>query len=688
MEEAISSVTSIVSNTSPHSFTPWLFQHPEIFLSKDDSDDSLDVDKLIQRLNYIHFNEGHIFFILDQRATNTQVLIKAYPQFCDQRELTSRLEPTDAAVNLKSYTLNHMVIDDGLAVILSPVQPVSLDGYTLRTLLPEISRIKTLRKVKRYFCNDIHCKVIQGDFVAAGSMIDFSAGGLGVGVSENLNAGEFDQDKPALLNITSKGLSLYSGMCRCIHNRFNTYDNKLVFVPISQQFPLYPKREMRTPRKRISNLFTACFTHPFFKGHVERDIVDISSSGFAIQDSLEDDILLSGLLIPELHIVYAGNIKMRCSARVVYRQADPKAGVVKYGLAIADMAFEDYTRLSQILGIANDAHTGIAYEIDMDALWEFLFETGFINGRNYNAIHDHKSDFKETFQKLYSDHQDIARHILYKRNGRIYGHVAMIRAYEPSWLIHHYAARNINSRLQILTFLKHVIQYLGPYQRMHAAGMTHYMAYYRPNTDIVERLFDNFTRHVADNKKCSVDMFAALTFKKTSAKKLPEGWIMRECTLRDMMNLKNFYEPASGGLLLSALGLDDPSDSLKKAFAKAGFTREYRLYCLCYLNRPLAFFIMNQSDIGFNLAEFLNGVKIIIVEPDILSWAMLAAAVNNLGVFYEEETIPLLIYPSHFLPLQNIPMEKQYALWILHANAADEWLSYTSRLTNIQTGRR
>jgi len=688
MEEILNSVTSGVSNTSPHGFTPWLFQHSDIFLSKNDSEDALDTDKLIQRLNYIRFNDGHVFFILEQRSTNTQVLIKAYPQFCDHQELVSRLEPTDAAVNLTSYTLTHMVIDDGLAVILSPVQAISLDGYTLRILLPETSHVKTLRKVKRYICNDIDCKIIQGDFVAAGRLIDFSPGGLGISVGEHLSAGEFDQEKPALVSISSRGLSLYSGTCRCIRNRFNTYDNKIVFVPISQQYPLYPKREIRTPRKRISNLFTACFTHPFFKGHIERDIVDISSSGFAIQDSVEDDILLSGLLIPELQIVYAGNVKMQCSARVVYRQADPKAGVVKHGLAIADMSFKDYTRLSQILGIANDAHTGIAYEIDMEALWEFLFETGFINGQNCDAIQNHRSDFKATFQKLYSDHQDIARHILYKRNGRIYGHVAMIRAYEPSWLIHHYAARNINSRLQILTFLKHVIQYLGPYQRMHSAGMTHYMAYYRPNTDIVERLFDNFTRHVADNKKCSVDMFAALTFRKTSAKKLPEGWVMRECTIRDIMTMKNFYEPASGGLLLSALGIDNPSDSLKKAFAKAGFIREYRVYCLCYLNRPLAFFIMNQSDIRFNLTEFLNGVKIIIVEPDILSWAMLAAAVNNLGIFYEEEMIPLLIYPAHFLPLQNIKMEKQYALWILHASAADDWLSYASRLTNIQTGRR
>ena len=211
------------------------------------------------------------------------------------------------------------------------------------------------------------------------------------------------------------------------------------------------------------------------------------------------------------------------------------------------------------------------------------------------------------------------------------------------------------------------------------------MIYYQPKNDIIERFFDNFTRHVNNGKKCSADSFAAMPFKKRYAKKLPEGWMIRECTFRDMMKLKDFYEPASGGLLLNALGLDTPSESLKKSFADAGFTREYRTYCLCDQNHPLAFFIVNQSDIKLNLAELINGITIIIVEPDILSWAMLATAVNNLGVFYAEDTIPLLIYPSYFLPIQNIKMEKEYTLWILHAKAADDWLSYMNRLINIQT---
>ena len=461
MEDIFNTVISPISNASPHHSTPWLFQHPDI-LAADDTSQPLELNKLTNKLNHIHFNDGHVFFSLIQRATGTPVLIKAYPQHCIKKELLSRLEPADAAIDLKNYDLTHLMIDDGLTTILSAVQPISLDGYILKTHLPEISRVQTLRKTKRYLCDDITCKIVQGDFMASGKMIDFSAGGLGISVGENLGSGDFNQEKSALLNIDQKGVELYSGMCRCIRNRLNTHDNKLVFVPLEQHIPLFPKKEIRNNRQHAGHSFSASFYHPFFKSYIERDIFDISVAGFSISNDLQEDLLLSGMWIPELHIVYAGHIKMKCSAKVVYRQINEETNIVKYGLAIADMSLESYTRLSQILWSSMDARIGISADVEMDALWEFFFDTGYIDQDGYENIYTRRDKFKESYGKLYHDNQDIARQILYKTNGRINGHIAMIHAYEPSWLIHHYAARNMNHRLQFLTFLKNVIQYLGP----------------------------------------------------------------------------------------------------------------------------------------------------------------------------------------------------------------------------------
>jgi hypothetical protein len=674
---------SSLSHTTPHHFSPWLFQNSEI-LSSSGSAESIQVNELVKKINRLVFKKGFVFLHLLQRTTTTQILVKAYPQACSGKELLSRLEPADAAVDLKNYDLTHLMIDDGLSAIVAEVSAISLDGYFLKLGLPETSRVKTLRKAKRYLCEDVNCKIIQGDFVASGKMIDFSTQATGINIAETTGTGNFNDEKPALLIAERGGTELYSGMARCICNRLNSFDSRLVLAPGFQQAALYPRQELRNTRQQAGHAFSACFHHPFSSSHIERDICDISLSGFSISNALEEDLLLPGMWIPELEIVYAGYVKMKCGAKVVYRRVDEEAGTVKYGLAIAGMSLEAYTRLSRIIWSSADARIGIFSDAEMDPLWEFLFDTGYFEHDEDENIGAHLDIFKESYLKLYRSGQDIARQIIYKTNGRIDAHVAMIRAYEPAWLVHHYAAKNLNDKPRFVSFLKDVIEYLGPYQRQHTAGANHFMTYYRPENDNISKFFNHFVRYINNSKKCSVDSFACVSLGKKFAKKLPEGWMVRECTLGDILKLKEFYEAASGGLLLDAMGINTLGESLKKSFAAAGFVREYRTYCLCCHNQQLAFFIVNRSDVSAGPAELLNGITVIIIEPDILSWAMLATVVNNLGIFYTQDTIPLMIYPSYFLPIQNIQMEKERALWILHTKAADDCLSYINRVANIR----
>jgi len=690
MEENISPANSLPQNSPPSNSTLWVFQHQEL-LAAEDADGPLELKKLINKLNYINFIDGPVFFLLQRHHTDTQIMIKAYPQPCVKDELVSRLEPSDALAlkDLPNHELTYLMIDDGLTAVLARVQRISLEGDILKTSLPEVSKIKTLRKIKRFSCKRISCRINQGDFHASGQLIDFSAGGLGVTLAGSRTIKGFDETKPALLNINQNGRQIYSSLCQCIRNGMDSPDRKVIFAPLQNQISLFPKREIRTSRQQVGPSFSASFRHPFFEGYIERDIFDISPSGFSIKDSMEDDVLLSGMFIPDVTIIYAGIVKMKCSTQVVYRQAEQKANIIKYGLAIADMDIESFTHLSQILGISNDSYARISTEVEMDTLWEFFFDTGFIYGEKYENIQSYKNDFKELYRKLYQDNPDIARHILYKKNGKIYGHIAMVHAYEPCWLMHHFAARRMNNRLPGMTVLRHVIQYMQSYQRLRSSGMDYFMTYYRPKNDIIERIFGNFARHLNDRKKSSVDVFSYMQFhKRQSPGALPEGWVVRESTLRDISKLKDYYETASGGLLLSALGLELPSESLKKSFASAGFIREYQTFCLCHQGKHMAFFVLNRSDIKLNLSDLINGIKIFVLEPDILSWAVLDAAINCLGESYPETSIPLLIFPSHFLTLQNIAAEKEYALWIMHACAGDDWLAFMNRMISLQAGNR
>jgi hypothetical protein len=684
-EENFSPIDSLISNASPHSATLRLFQHQDLLEAKD-TDRLLDLKKLINKLNYINFTNGHIFFILHHRNGGAPIVMKAYPQPCATNELVSRLEPLDPSLDFKDYEVSHLMADDGLSVILAGVHAIHMEGDILKTNLPDVSTIKTLRRIKRFICDDVSCKILQGDFNAQGDLVDFSPKGLGIRLAANKNMKSFDESKPAVLNLHQNGNKLYTGLCRCIRNGLDSTDGKMVFSPLPKQVSLFPKREIRNSRQHIAPSFSVRFKHPFFKGYIERDLFDISSSGFSIKDKMEEELLLPEMLIRDMTIIYAGIVKMKCSAQVVYRHEEPENNLVKCGLAISDMDIESFTNLNQILGVTDDSNAGVSSDVDMDTLWEFFFDTGFIYGEKYESIQSYRDAFKETYRKLYQDSPNIARHIVYKKNGRIYGHIAMVHAYEPSWLIHHFAARRMSHRLPGVTVLRQITQYISSYNRLPSAGMDHVMTYYQPDNKVIDRIFGEFTRSLDDLRGSSLDLFSYMQVKKNdSPEKLPEGWVLREIAFKDMAVLKGFYEPVSGGLLLSALGLDIPSDSIKKSFADAGFKRDYQTYCLSYQGRQMAFFIVNQSDIKLNLSDLINGIKVIIVEPDILSWAMLSSAVNHLGGFFTEQIIPLLIFPSHYLTLQNIPVEKQYALWILQLrNASDEYLAHVNKIMKLQ----
>ena len=147
-------------HTTPHYSSPWLFQNHKILTGNDPSE-LIPADELVKKINQAILKKEFVFLHLGQRTTSTQFLIKAYPQICSQAELLCRLEPADAAIDLKNYELRHLMIDDGLSVIISNVSPV-VSTVFLRLTLPADSKVQTRRKAKRHLCKSTHCKIIQG----------------------------------------------------------------------------------------------------------------------------------------------------------------------------------------------------------------------------------------------------------------------------------------------------------------------------------------------------------------------------------------------------------------------------------------------------------------------------------------------------------------------------------------------
>jgi hypothetical protein len=68
-----------------------------------------------------------------------------------------------------------------------------------------------------------------------------------------------------------------------------------------------------------------------------------------------------------------------------------------------------------------------------------------------------------------------------------------------------------------------------------------------------------------------------------------------------------------------------------------------------------------------------------VIDPESLPWESLSLAIEQLSQYYQIDKVPLLIYPSVYVEAKNIPLEKQYQLWILDTNYINEFMQFTQR---------
>jgi hypothetical protein len=209
------------------------------------------------------------------------------------------------------------------------------------------------------------------------------------------------------------------------------------------------------------------------------------------------------------------------------------------------------------------------------------------------------------------------------------------------------------------------------------------MCYFRPENTFPDRIFGGFSRKLNTPEVCSLDLFSYLTYSAgLSQNPMPDDWLLKEISPSEIQELEHFYHHHSGGLFLKVLGRDsDPlsGESIENVSARHGFLRKWRIYSLTYRKNLSAVLIANQSSLGINLSELLNSITIMVIDPESLPWESLSLAVEQLSQYYQLDKVPLLIYPSVYVEAKNIPLEKQYQLWILDTNYINEFMQFTQR---------
>jgi hypothetical protein len=210
--------------------------------------------------------------------------------------------------------------------------------------------------------------------------------------------------------------------------------------------------------------------------------------------------------------------------------------------------------------------------------------------------------------------------------------------------------------------------------------MDYAMSFFRPENKFPDRVFGGFARDLGNPRGCSMDLFSYLSYANlVSGATLLKGWTFGECSQLDLWELDRFYSNYSGGLLIDAMGLRQNNlseESLTEVYGRYGFLRNTMTYALKYKEELNAVLIVDQSDLGFNLSELLNGIRILVVNIDGLAWRVLSMAIAQLVGKSSMVEVPILLYPFEYVKDKGLLYEKQYYAWALDVRCGNEYMEY------------
>jgi hypothetical protein len=640
---------------------------------------------IINLINHIHFTGGSIRVQICHSTTGEKLVVTASPEPCVKENLTAKWLKHDN-FNPADYILLNIIINDGKSIVVTPVETISITDDQFIAILPEKGHLWNRRQSRRYpATNDINVEIIQDNNKLEGRLKDFSSSDfcIKLDAESSLSFDAFDTGREFFVQLSGEGI-IYTGFCSYAKTTYQGNDHLIVLTSKGASKP-QTKRENRNPRLKLVPTPKIVFNHPLLNRTIEFELTEISSSGFALQISIDESPLMQGLLIKELSIVINGTINIKCTASIVY-QLRIDGNNVKYGFSIPEMEMNMFNQLFAIVCNADNPHINLSPELDLNSLWEFFFKSKFIYPKKYKLIESNSGEIRDIYSRLYQKGREIFTFITYQDNGKILGHCSLIRAYQRSWLVQHLAAiSSENTNKAGIHVLGQVLNYVDTMLKLPSAKMDYLLFYYQPDNKFSKYFFGGLYKETNNPGIISQDTFAYLSWPLYfSEDSLPNGFTIEETNNEDFKIVNKFYQKISGGgLFIKSLrsDIDFYEEPLEEIYRRIQLIRTCRIYSLKEYDELKAVFIIDQSDIGINMSELLNCIKVIVIDMN-LPWENLNSAINVLGRIYPDGKISVMIYPTEFLNLNNIATDRYYNLWISNIKYGSEYNNYLKQRIN------
>ncbi len=638
---------------------------------------------LIDRLNYINFRDETILINFHHKKYDNKVTKHVLPMPCKDKRLECLwTDISDLIPVFQNYRISEVLVPDDNKVLVVKPQIISASKKRIVLKLPAQYNEVNKRRVKRYDCHGIDVRMVQNGVVYRGTLLDFSTMAFHIKLIGKVSPTFKWINSEAKVNLIfySGKDTVYSGECRIFKQSGDKEYRHIVLEPLNFEIQRFKPTEFRSARQKLVPSPDVVIKHPLTGKNIQLKILDISGSGFSVEEGEEDAMLIPGLVTPETTLKFANNFTLRCRGQVIYSNPDSTdKRSVKCGITILDMDMNDHMNLLAMLGQAEDGNSYLCDSVDMDSLWEFFFRNGVIHSDNYELMHKDKEKIKKTYENLYTRNPHIARHFIYQDKGQILGHLSMLRFYEKSWILGLHSSKNTIPRLnQSLSLLNHVARYVYESYTFASANLDYLITYYDSNDKFSISVFGSIARNTQSPKGCSIDQLAYLRYKRRpeNSTSLPDGYYLASTTHEDLSVLESFYEHKSGGLMIHALDLAPGSSSIKKLsneYLQLGFQRKRYLLSLKIKGQIKVMFMINSSDIGLNMADLTSCVKVFVIEPKGLPQSAIMSGLSRICKNLKKTSMPVFVYPSSYVVDASLQYEKTYNFWVLDTQSTDQF---------------
>ena len=639
---------------------------------------------LINLINHLHFTQEQVSIHIQDNKTGEEFLQQGEPGPYIKDKVTIRFADPEA-FDLNRHKPLNLVIDNRKSLIVFPVDLQSINQESLVLMMPEKAHSYSKRQAVRHTCQGVDAEIVQGQLNLHGVLEDINPHDLRVcmNIPEDINSAN-----PLFLKLSQDNQTYFMGECHIL--RSDKDGSYIILQPIHSNRPVLKPRKYPNERVRMMPQPLIQFVHPLCGLAVQNKVDEISTSGFSVTVPDKESLLIPGMFIPQMTLQLPGMFNnLKCAAQVIYHRKQTK-DLAKYGFYILDMSLHDQRRLFDAVSKVGDPHVNIAGKVNMDSLWELFFDSGFIYPDKYGIISPYTESLKETYRKLYAEEgRDIFTHLTYQDQGQVYAHMSMVKAYENSWIIHHLAAIPMRGTRTGLKVLNHFVNYIDCLYRLPVSSKTmrYNFCYYRPENSFSDYYFGGIFRTLKRREICSLDLFCYMSMSvEPKINTLPDGWSIESFSKDDLMLMRDYYDGLGGGMMLDAFALEHRAaengelsvnasgvslknnhHNIMSMYNKVGLKRESKVFSIKQNGKLKAILIVDSSDMGVNMSELLNSIKVIVID-NTLPWAILQDSVSTVGKVYGIDTIMILIFPLDYLKEQGVECKKRYYFWVINTN--------------------